>query len=111
MAGKTCIGTFAVDRPSPKVKWNMGAVRLSFTTASAGMLEFAEGGDAYESPDKAQTFQVRNPFSNAVLAGNHLTLSGGASKMSLTGDGTTFTGMNDPRPKLPLTANIRISCN
>jgi hypothetical protein len=110
MAGKTCLGSFEITNANPNNKWNMGAVRVAFTSATAGTLQFADGFPAYQHPERMQKFDTNVAFSDATFDGTRLKFSGGSSKMDLTGDGTTFSGINDPRPRLPLTGNIKMSC-
>jgi hypothetical protein len=108
MAGKTCLGTFEMAHPNPDIKWNMGAVRVSFTSATAGMLEFSGGNTGYQNPESVQTFESRFAFSDASFDGERLKLTGGPSKLYLTGDGTRFSGVDDLRPRLPF--HLKLSC-
>jgi hypothetical protein len=110
MGGKTCLGTFAIANANASSEWDQGAIRVTFNTSSAGSVDAAAGIAAFREPQKVQSFNTSAPFTNAVYAGNRLTLKTERSSLDATGDGTTFTGTNDARPIRKYVANIKMTC-
>ena len=73
--------------------------------------EVAPGKAAFGRPDNVTKYDPPSQATDISYANKKLaftTTSG--SKWKLTGDGISFTGQVDPRPRLPNIAFVKVNC-
>jgi hypothetical protein len=112
LLGRSCLGTFDT-RKSTDSEYDLGAVRINFgsTMPLKATTEIAPGKAAYGRPDTVTKYDPPSQATEIVHANKRLaftTTSG--SKWKLTGDGISFTGQVDPRPRLPNIAFVKLNC-
>jgi hypothetical protein len=112
LIGKSCVGTFDT-RKSTDSEYDLGAVRIIFgsTMPLTATTEVAPGKAAFGRPDNVTKYDPPSRATDIVYANRKLvftTTSG--SKWSLAGDGISFTGQVDPRPRRPNIAFVKLSC-
>jgi hypothetical protein len=112
LLGKSCLGTFDT-RKSTDSEYDLGAVRISFgsTMPLTATTEVAPGKAAFGRPDKITKYDPPSQATVIVYANKKLvfvTTSG--SKWNLAGDGISFTGQVDPRPRRPNIAFVKVNC-
>jgi hypothetical protein len=112
LLGKSCLGTFDT-RKSTDSEYDLGAVRINFasTMPLTATTEVAPGKAAFGRPDQVPKYDPPSQATNISYANKKLaftTTSG--SKWRLTGDGISFTGQVDPRPRLPNIAFVKLNC-
>jgi hypothetical protein len=112
LIGKSCLGTFDT-RKSTDSEYDLGAVRISFgsTMPLKATTEIAPGKVAFGRPDQVPKYDPPSQATDISYANKKLaftTTSG--SKWKLTGDGISFTGQVDPRPRLPNIAFVKLNC-
>jgi hypothetical protein len=112
LLGRSCLGTFDT-RKSTDSEYDLGAVRINFasTMPLTATTEVAPGKAAFGRPDNVTKYDPPSQATNISYANKKLvftTTSG--SKWRLTGDGISFTGQVDPRPRLPNIAFVKLNC-
>jgi hypothetical protein len=112
LLGKSCLGTFDT-RKSTDSEYDLGTVRINFgsTMPLTATTEVAPGKAAFSRPDTVTKYDSPSQATNISYANKKLaftTTSG--SKWRLTGDGISFTGQVDPRPRLPNIAFVKLNC-
>jgi hypothetical protein len=112
LLGRSCLGTFDT-RKSTDSEYDLGAVRISFalTMPLKATTEVAPGKAAFSRPDNVTKYDPPNQATDVLYANKKLvftTTSG--SKWNLAGDGISFTGQVDPRPRRPSIAVVKVNC-
>jgi hypothetical protein len=112
LIGKSCLGTFDT-RKSTDSEYDLGAIRITFaaTMSLEATTEVAPGKAAFGRPDKVTKYDPPSQATNISYANKKLaftTTSG--SRWNLAGDGISFTGQVDPRPRLPNIAFVKVNC-
>jgi hypothetical protein len=112
LLGKSCLGTFDT-RKSTDSEYDLGAVRINFasTMPLTATTEVAPGKAAFGRPDQVPKYDPPSQATNISYANKKLaftTTSG--SKWNLAGDGISFTGQIDPRPRMPNIAFVKLNC-
>jgi hypothetical protein len=112
LLGKSCLGTFDT-RKSTDSEYDLGAVRINFgsTMPLKATTEVAPGKAAFSRPDTVTKYDSASQATDISYANKKLaftTTSG--SKWKFTGDGISFTGQVDPRPRLPNIAFVKLNC-
>jgi hypothetical protein len=112
LVGKSCLGTFDT-RKSTDDEYDLGAVRINFGTTMplAATTEVAPGKAAFGRPDKVTKYDSPRQPTDIVYAKRKLALTTtSGSKRNLAGDGISFTGQVDPRPRRPNIAFVKVNC-
>ena len=112
LLGRTCLGTFDT-RKSTDGEYDLGAVRISFASNMPlkATTELAPGKTAFSRPENVTKFDLPSQAAEIVYANKKLvftTTSG--SKWNLAGDGISFTGQVDSRPRRPNIAFVKVNC-
>jgi hypothetical protein len=112
LIGKSCLGTFDT-RKSTDSEYDLGAIRINFASTMPLKVttEVAPGKAAFSRPDAVTKYDPPSQASDIVYANKKLvfaTTSG--SKWKLTGDGISFTGQVDSRPRLSNIAFVKVNC-
>ena len=112
LIGKSCLGTFDT-RKSTDSEYDLGAIRINFASTMPLKVttEVAPGKAAFSRPDTVTKYDPPSQATDIVYANKKLvftTTSG--SKWKLTGDGISFTGQVDSRPRLSNIAFVKVNC-
>jgi hypothetical protein len=112
LLGKSCLGTFDT-RKSTDGEYDLGAIRINFasTMPLKATTEVAPGKAAFGRPDTVTKYDPPSQATDIYYAKMKLvftTTSG--SKWNLAGDGRSFTGQVDPRPRRPNIAFVKVNC-
>jgi hypothetical protein len=112
LLGRSCLGTFDT-RKSTDSEYDLGAVRINFgsTMPLTATTEVAPGKAAFGRPDQVPKYDPPSQATNISYANKKLTFTTtSGSKWKLAGDGISFTGQVDPRPRLPNIAFVKVNC-
>jgi hypothetical protein len=112
LLGKSCLGTFDTRKVTDG-EYDLGAVRINFgsTMPLTATTEIAPGKAAFDRPDNVTKYDPPSQAAGVVYANKKLVFSTtSGSKWSLAGDGISFTGQVDPRPRRPNIAFVKVNC-